>query len=542
MDKELSRICDLDTPKLNPVLAEGLAVKQMKDVERYVDQMFKAAARGFPKDLVYVSGVACTPEKEFEELIKKKAKRTMDVARSDLYLMKYQFRYQGVDMPPRYISLPFVGEAGSIVLSGSRFFISPVLSDPVISITSKNIFVRLLRDKLTFERQAQQFNVDGPHGPTRETVQMAWSGIYHTSAKTKPAGSKINAKCSLVHYLLCKYGFTETMSRFGKCHPVLGGPEINTVSYPPEHWVIVSSCSIAEPKGRRMGGYVPSTLRVAIPKNQYTQNVRNLLGGFFYVVDLFPEHVGVEWVNNLRMWRTLMGYILFSEHLGIGKLISNIESHIDSLDQYLDEMIVRRLRETDIHVDDIYQLFAVIIDCFNEWITGATNEVASMYNKELSILPFLLEQIKQGIFNFYFRIKAASKKEDAPPLKADQINGMMNATLRVGMIHGIRSGHGEVTTVSYSGDNKAFKITSMLVPQEASSGVKSRNDRAVMTDPSKRLHASIAEVGGYSALPKSAPDGRSRLNLHLEFDDKGVVMANPELRGILAEAQEKFNR
>ena len=87
----------------------------------------------------------------------------------------------------------------------------------------------------------------------------------------------------------------------------------------------------------------------------------------------------------------------------------------------------------------------------------------------------------------------------------------MNMTLRTGLIYSITKNHGEVSTISVSGDNKAFKITSLLVPQSGSNRQGSRKDRAVLNDPSKRLHVSVAEIGGYLNLPKSQPDGRARL-------------------------------
>jgi hypothetical protein len=102
--------------------------------------------------------------------------------------------------------------------------------------------------------------------------------------------------------------------------------------------------------------------------------------------------------------------------------------------------------------------------------------------------------------------------------------------------------HGEVSTISSPGDNKAFKITSILVPQSGSSRLGSRKDRAVINDPSKRLHVSVAEVGGYANLPKSEPSGRSRINPHLQVDVKGVVMRNPTHAALLDGIQEQIRR
>jgi hypothetical protein len=534
MDKELARLIDLDTPKINPKIGNGLAVEHMKKVEKYVDTVFKSAAKGFPEGLVYHGGERCTPQEEFEENTKmKNNKRVFDVAQSHIYMMKYHFSYKGERMKPRYMYLPFVGDAGSIPLGGSNFIISAILSDRVISIGQTSIFVRLLRDRLTFERQQQHYMEDGKS----ETVQVAWSLIYHKNAKMKKMPSTVKANCTLMHYLFCKYGFTETFLKFGKAKPVVGGAEITKKTYPESDWVICQSTG-GKPKGVGRGYWVPSTIRVAIRRSEYTPMVKNMLGGFFYVVDHFTTQMVPEYIDSKSRWMVLMGHILFSGNINHGKLHDDIEDHMTSLDEYLDGLVIAKLKEIGIHVEDVYQLFALVIENFNEWVLSSTDKVSSMYDKELSILYYVLYEISSGIFKLYFKLKAASKKQ----LTVKEIEATMNLTLRTGLIYSIVKNHGEVSSISVPGDNKATKVTSILVPQSSSNRLSSRKDRAVINDPARRLHASVAEVGGYSALPKSEPSGRSRLNNTVQFDDKGVILRNPERVQLMDHIQELIKR
>lgn len=541
MDKELARLVDADTPKINPLIGNGLAVYHMTQTEQYIDSVFKAAARGFPAGLLYKGCQRCTPQEEFDENTKaKNNKRLYDVAKSDIYMMKYLFEYQGVMLPPRYLYLPFVSDAGTIMLGGSRFNISPILSDRVISVGVDNIFVRLLRDRLTFERMQQHYMENN----RRVDAQVAWSLIYHKNAKQKKQPLALKANCTLVHYLFCKYGFTDTFLKFANCRPVVGGPEINHNSYPEDEWVICTTASSEKirPKGALKGYYRPTQIRVAIRKDEMTPMVRNMVCGFFYVVDHFPDRVMPEYLHpayagQRRMWMVMMGIILWG-HMGEGKLHDDMADHISSLDEYLDALVITKLKEIGFHVNDVYELFALIIERFTEWVTTAKDKVASMYDKELSILYYVLFDITGAIFRLYFKLKAASKKE----LTQKEIIATMNLTLRTGLIFSITKNHGEVSTISVPGDNKAFKVTALLKPQSGSNKMSSRKDRAVINDPAKRLHASVAEVGGYSNLPKSAPDGRERLNPHAQFDAKGVIVRKPERAALLDEVQEKIKR
>jgi hypothetical protein len=534
MDKELERLIDRSTPALNPSIARGLAVEHMQHVEDYVHQVFQAAAKGFPDGLHYVGCRRCTPNEEFAEVSRKKGtRRTFDVARSDIYMMQYLFRYKDEMLPPRYMYLPFVSDAGCITLGGSRFNISPVLSDRVISIGVSNIFIRLLRDRLTFERMGWHYMVDGK----RETVQIAWSLIYHRNAKMKKLKPTVKMNCALMHYLLCKYGFSDTFLKFGHCRPVIGGAEINKNVYPEDEWVICSSTQV-KPRGCGRGYWEPTQIRIAVRKVDMTPMVRNMIGGFFYVADHFPSHVTAEWVDNQRMWKILMGHILWSGNIPHGKLHDDVDDHITSLDEYLDSLVIQKLREIGVPVTDIYEMFAIIIEKFNDWLLAAGDKVSSMYDKELSILYYVLYEISSAIFKLYFKLKAASKKE----LTSKEIIATMNMTLKTGLIFSITKNHGEVSTISSPGDNMAFKTTSLLVPQSGSNRGGRRKERVVMSDPATRLHVSVAEVGGYLNIPKSAPDGRSRLNPHVRTDEKGVVVRNPERVAMLDAIQENIKR
>lgn len=536
MDKYLAELIDKNTTPLNPAIANGLACTHLKYVESYIDQIFQVASKGFPEGLTYVGYKRCTPIEEFGLVTKLRGtRRTFDTARSDIYLVRYMFRYNGVDLEPKFLYLPFVGDGGYITLSGARFNISPILSDRVISIDASNIFVRLLRDRLTFERSSHHFMMND----RRETVQVSWSMIHHKSAKMKKIKPTVKANCALMHYLLCKYGFSDTFLKFGNCVPIVGGSEINRNTYPEDEWIICSSTQI-KPKGCGKNFYEPSYLRIALRKSEMTPMVKNMIGGLFYIVDHFPSRLkpSIEYLDSKTLWMILLGHIIFSGSINEGKLCDDISDHITSLDDYLDSLVIIKLKDIGIEVNDIYQLFAIIIENFNEWLLDGADKVNSMYDKELSILYYVLYEISSAIFKLYFKLKAASKKE----LTAKEITNIMSNVLKPGLIFAMTRFHGEVSSMSSSGDNKAFKITSVLVPQAHSSKLNSRKDRGVLSDPSKLLHASVAEIGGYCNPPKAAPCGRSRINPCVTIGANGVVLRNPKLAPMLDEVQSWITR
>ncbi len=525
---------DAAVTPFNKDIANGLACTHMKQVEEYVDSIFQLTSAGFPPGMTYDGCAKCTPLVEYSETTKKKGNRCVfDVARSDVYLMEYRFSYKGEKLPSKFLFLPFVSTAGTIHLGGSRFVISPILADRVISVGISSVFVRLHKAKLTFNRIPQHFVANGE----RESIQVAYSDIYNKKPLANAPKATVKANCTLVHYLFCKYGFAETFKRFADCEPVVGGAEITEEQYPESDWVICYSTQI-KPKGFGKLFYEPSDVRVAVLRHKYTAMVKNLIAGFFYIVDHFPTRVKPAYVNDPRLWMVLLGHLIWSGNISEGKLQSDVSDHIASLDEYIDSILTDKLRDIGFECYDVYQLLYIIIDKFNEWLLSSDDRVSTMYNKELSLLPFVCYEITNAINTMYFKLKAAQKKELAPK----KIVNIMSLNLKQGLIFRITKEHGEVTTTSTSGDNMALKITNLLVPQSSSTRNRSKKDRVAISDPGKRLHSSIAEVGQVFSLPKSEPSGRSRVGMCVQLTDTGLVVRNPNFIELLDSVQSKIRR
>ena len=94
MDSSLRELIVRETPKINPVIANGIAIVHMREAEAYINSILTDVSKDFPPGLEYVGCRRCTPEEEYRVVtMKKNNKRQLDIARSDLYLMKYLFKY-----------------------------------------------------------------------------------------------------------------------------------------------------------------------------------------------------------------------------------------------------------------------------------------------------------------------------------------------------------------------------------------------------------------------------------------------------------------
>lgn len=524
-------------PKVNTAVMEGLAVEYMKQAEQYIDAVFKSASQSFPEGLKYIGYRRCTPQEEYWEISRaRNNKRTFDIARSDIYLIKYYFTYFDEPVPKNdkgentgiHIYLPFVRDAGIMFLNGAMYHVTPVLSDKVISPGFDTVFVRLLRDKIIFKRLYHSLVVND----IRETTYVVWSQI-HRKTGDKKVESTTKAETCLAHYLFGQYGFSETFQQYTGFVPKVGLQEITEELYPRDRYVIVSSSQV-KPKTHIGGFYEPTEIRMAIPVEHWNQATKSLVVGFYYIVDHFPERLKHTYLDNINLWRILLGHIIFSGAYGENKLYTNVSEHFNSLDDYVDTIVIEKLRESGYHVKHFYDLLALISDQFNNLVLDNDNAALSMYGKSLEVLYYVLYDITSGIFKVNFGLgKLASKKSASfdKMLSVDDVRETLLKFLKPRSVLNLASGKIITEAVSYSGDHKYPKLTSKITEQESLPGATRGKSRRHVLGVDKHVDVSMTECGSILFLPKSNPTPANKINPFIVIDiATGTVLPNPKFK------------
>ena len=537
MDQYLFKhIHEQHVPKFNPILAKGLVVEQMREVEQYIDHVWKCAARSFPEGFTYDGEYKrATPEQQYAYMTRKRSSRAeFNLAPSDFYMLQYNFSYHGQKLYPRSMQLPFVGPGGVIRVNGSKYVINPVMVDNLFSVDDGKLFVALTRDKLTFERVTHNLVIDG----VKETLSIPWSTIYHLRQKDKGSkiiymgGLRLNMVSTLGHYLFCKYGVTEAFKRFCGMDVVVG--DRNTIteqSHPKSDWIIVESLHL-QPISVKGKGYQPTQLRVACRREQRSRLSDNLLATLFYLADHFTQRIRPEYIDDTRLWRVLMGHVIFKSKVNEGRLLEDIDAHLVSLDYYIDGLVQMNLEREGIECKDTYALFAYIIETMNEIII--TTDVSNLYGKKLTTLRYILLDVIKAIFNFTFKLNSNKNKT----LAVKDIEKLMDKYLKFDTIRKINTGHGEVSSLSTAGDNLMFKMTNKVVPQTDATGSRS----GTKTKPSRLLHASLAEVCSYGNQPSSCPTGHGQINPYLNVTPEGEMIPDPRFTDLIESVQAKIAR
>lgn len=542
MDAHLRQAVGRNTKPINPIIAEGLAVKEMRHVEKYVDEIIRCAEKSFPDGLRYIDWKRLTPVEEYIKATESGSSRSQyEVARNDVYMIQLNFEWYG-ERITKPIYLPFVRDAGMIAIRGSSFAISPVLADKGISLGTDSAFVQIPKAKITFKRTRHHFVA----GRQRRTPNVVHSWLHNRDRKSARQIGKpvVTMETSLVHYLFAKYGVVQTFQKFNGTRVFLGDSEsINEETHSPEHWVV---CQSIQRKPRRLKAkiYNSSDLRVAIRKEDFDTISEAMIAGLFYVVDHFPTRIRPEFLDGtedeIRLWRTLLGLIIGGITGGEGAVREAMNEHMDSLDSYIDAGAQASLVQGDIYVEDLYELIYHVLEVLSQMVVQSSEAISTMYDKQLMVLRYVLRDVNDGIFNVLFRLKNRASKK---PLTYTDVSKIIRQKLPTEAVLRMNNSgkHGEVNSVSSPGDNMFFKITSNIILQTDSGG-NLRSAKSSKADKTKFLHASIAEVGSYAVLPKSEPTGRTRINPWVDIDESGSIKRDPQKQDLIDETQKWIRR
>lgn len=532
-------------PKFNEDVVKGLACIDVPDAQAYVDTIINCGVSQYPEGFEFVRSERCNPLEEYKVITKSRSgpNRTYDLARSDLYLVKYLFRDKGVDLEPVYMYLPYVRQAGMLYITGKQFAVSPVMGDIAFSISENDVFIRMPRAPVTFNRSMSHLVVDG----VRTSEYVIWSSLHNKGGKKSKNRSNTiylgRVQSTLAHYLFCKYGFYETFDKYTNAQPiVMREADYSAEMYPKEEWVVCSSAKNkpAGLRGRREYRQIATDLIVLVKREHFTPLVLSLINGFYYVIDHFPDLIeDPSWIADAEQWQLFMGYIQWGDEPSRGKLVEDVQAHLKSLDGYVDHEVKKTLMEVGVYCEDLYDLMIHILLSMPEMLEQNASRVASLYNKRLEVLRYLLRNINNAMFEFLFKITSNTKKV----LGKKDYEDILRTYFKPRLIHGITTGseHPEVSSVSNPSDNLFFKITSVIVQQSDMHG-RGKSQETKPIGPTMFLDSSYAEVTGFCVLPKSNPIGNSRLNPCVQLGPMHTVVRKEKFIPLLDSVQRLIQR
>lgn len=538
-------------PVFNTDVVKGIACKDVPYAMAYVDNIIRCGESQYPEGFEYIGSERCSPLEEYNVITRARSgnNRIYDIARSDVYLVKYRFRFEGKELLPMYMYLPFVRQAGMLYISGKQFAVAPVMGDIAFEIEENSVFIRIPRAPISFNRENYTVVIDG----VRVKEHVIYSPLHNKGGKKSRNRSDLIrlgwVHSSLPHYLFCRHGLYGAFEKYTGTHPVImREKDYDPAQYPPEHWVKVTSLG-KPPTGlnpRRANGYetnLATDLILLVDRGNWTDLTRSFATGFFYVVDHFPEYLAdtenLDDIGDTWWWCIFMAFVLWGEGNNHGRLVDDVETHLKSLDGYVDQETVKTLQEVQVYCSDLYDLMAHIMREMQNMLDSNRGKEACLYNKRLEVLRYLLRNINNNMFEFLFKITGNTKKN----LTSKEYEDILRKYFNPWLIHGISSAaeHPEVSSVSNPSDNMFFKITSVIVQQNDTHG-RGKSQDAKPIGPTMYLDSSFAAVAGFGVLPKSTPIGNNRFNPCVRLGDNHTTLEPLEHKDLLDGVQRLIQR
>lgn len=507
------------TPKFNTAVAKGVAVSHMPHAAAQLDHVLRTAAKSFPEGFEYVRSARCTPEEELRIITdpkfnqKKIDSGRLETAQSDFVLYKFEFKFEGETLPPSYTYVPFCRQAGTFHIRGPMYHISPVLADLTFSVVKKGIFIPFTRDRLTFERIPFQYRTQD--GIVNSYV--IWSALHKYVADQR---DKVGPTTCLPHYLFAKCGVHDAFKRYANAEIVILDKEPDPELYPESEWDYTTSAGIV-PRGAARSSYVHNDLRLLVRKSARSEITEAMVIGFWYVVSHFPTRIDCKYIDDPRTWLALLGLVIFQDESNEGKVLNSVTTHMESIDEYVDDLVQESLAAVGVYCNDIYEFFAYTMGAISDLLLNVNP--ASGYNKKLTVLNYVLLDAVKAIFHLTYALRNPGKKG----LSIRQIKQSLGKHLSRSLLLGISTGHGEINQITCPGDSIAFKYTSNLVQQVDATGKRNARSKGNVTDPSKFFHSSVISVNNCHFLRKAEPTSRSNLSPFPTILPDGQIEINP---------------
>ncbi len=490
-----------NTPKIDPRVGEGLAYYQSKSIPDFVDHLFRMNSIAFPEGLKYLGYERASPIEGYKILTKPTSNsvRKYDINRNDVRVVNYLFEWEG-KIIKKGIYLPFISRFGFIHLNNVKYIITPVVSDGIVTVKPNSIFIKLIKTKLWFERLNYQFHVDG----TREYAPVYYSDIHNKPSDGNLVEKMVKMKCTLVHYLVCKFGLTQTLKMFNIKKFIMMSKEDfvkEQNNYPKEKWVVIESADKKPARTYLYKFYNPQQFLFLVDRKEFenSPSAKSVFCTIMYVLDHFTS-----------------------------------PKRMNPRDGYVDDMVRNDFARIGYPAfETLYHLFVFIINEFNQMVSevSRSSESNTVYGKQLQVLQYLLFNITKAVNNSYYKLGNLKNEQLSNPRKQIRPDDIVNclAMIRTDEILRIKE-HAEIIPVEDPTDLPLLKLGRLAVLQEKSDKIRTSNTTFDVNDPKNILHESLIETSGALDMSKSDPSGRNRINPYVTLSEDFTVIPNPELK------------
>lgn len=549
---------DQKLPKINPKIGLGIVHYDCQNPMSKVHETLTSSINNAIPGLKYEGWHWLTPEQEYREraqivrstkisqkgdtALRSKAPSTINIDQNDMRMVCIKMSYKGKPLPDRNMLIHYVSKYNNMTINGARYRFAPVLYDAFPSVSRNEVFIQLDKAKVTFRNNK---NVMLLRNEELIRVNVVCSALFNDKGTAKVKQNKaqvadVRMDTSLVHYMLCHYGINNL---FEKILRLKVGKDV-VIYYehePPENvnledYVIYKA--IKKQPSTYLGhtnAWCPTFICIAIKKNKDTVLVKNYVAGIYYILGNFSAYLDIPSLNEpIKLMHTL-GIILFGPTESLNMIVNKVDSHIRSLDSYMEASTAANIRSKGYNVKNIYELMGVVVENYDRWVAWYKQNSSSAYEKTISTKHYTYFQINRAVNLLVFALTGLYNRK-GDNVREQDIVKELTQILRPLMAYKVISEHGaELAVISDATDRPILNAGTHLVPQ-SHTAPGGKNRRTAIT-PEIAADASVSVACSYLAIQKSNPSGRSVMNPYMHLDDDRVVRKPEKFAALLDETQ-----
>jgi hypothetical protein len=526
-----------DKAKFNTKITQGLAKYYLEKVPYFLDTIIRTGVQNLNPNIPfkYHGWRYLSAEEDYKDQFKSSSTKTViDIAKNTLYKIEFKFEFDGKEFS-RVLLLPYVEKGGVLTLSDAIYAVVPVLTEYTVYPTNKEVFVRLLKDKLVFKRQERNILING--------IKTAVPIIHSYSYKLSQGA---NDKVPMALYLFVKNGFYGVFEKYFNTKPIVKGLYEIVADEEKEKYTVFESTGI-KPRILQDPNYEPHGIKILVEKDKVNPFMESIIGSLIYSFDIInrfsrnlPDILnGRSRMDEKMFWMILLGKVIFRNKYTNDKIIKAMTDHVSVINTYLDSIIEEKLKESGIFVEDFFDLIAYIIRHYNELVINSDKRSSSLDNRYIDIIYYVAFEIMSGINKIFYGInKEYNKKGDK--LNFKDIESLFNKHMTSRKIFNLIKAPINISLmpIDYSGDNYYPKITAILEDQNRAKGIE-RDSKAAFPPFARILHAEDLYMGNVLYIVKKSPSPRFRVNPFMELD---INTGKIKMDNIMREKLDKLER
>ncbi|CAH0448081.1 polymerase [Vibrio phage vB_VpaM_sm033] len=498
-------------PRWNEKVCHGMAIEEFPKIPEVIHLAMKQAFKGFG-DFQYVDYKLADPKEAYAEITRPRSnKNTYEQAKTTAALYRYEFMFGRERMRWRYQFLPHLDADGLLKIKDSRYQVAPTLSDQFFSIEEGKVFIPIPRAPVTIYREDYYFHKDGIFTP----VDVLCSRLHFTSKDEAPP----SRHPQLMNYFFCLWGATQAFRYMGMEVAIMDEGAYSEEDFPSDEWVKCTSTG-KRPKMRIPNFTTPDTV-LMVKREHLTRVNESFIASFFYVVDNCSDlsFLRPEVMDEPTVWKRALARFIW-RNPNVLDCVDNIDAHIASLEEYLDETVIRKLRVGMIPAETIWDLFRYVLVNYQDMVLNSNP--ANILGKELRII----EPIVQDTIIMINRLMFAIRGLDPAKFRKDTIEELFNRGFTQNMVIRLASDHPEISLVDCANDQKTFKISSLVHRPSKNNGSASASD---MRNPMYWLDPNMLDAFSRRMVTKSSPTASNRIRPAIKLGPNNEVLPDPDM-------------